>query len=337
MEMAECLQLLLLCVSLSPGLSLKCNFCTGLPYNCQESTQLCTLDQTSCMSQAFTVIESGNITEWTYKGCSQGLVCNQTVYVDLGYRQTYVSSQCCISDFCNTGTYYAQVSVSGLTCATCEGNSASCASPNLTTLQCAGVQDRCMTIKTVYVNVSSSDVVFKGCGTGNLCGRRLDYNTGGPRVYTQVSCCGLNNCNKGVQSVTVDETPNGYQCYACNETGKGECRTPITNTVTCTGNMTMCMDAVGFPRGNTLMRGCCSKDVCWGLSASLALQASQKLYCCQGNLCNSGNIASYFSGCTTAHRSTFLIGGALLMLNVKAFFSSCLLADLGKSQRLIGS
>lgn len=315
MKMTKWLRLLLLCASLSPGLSLKCNVCTGLPYNCQESTQLCTLNQTNCMSQAFTVIEAGNVTEWTYKGCSQGLVCNQTVYVDLGYKKTYISSQCCISDFCNTGTYYASVPLSGLSCKTCEGNSVSCAASNLTSLQCAGIQDRCMTLNTLYVNVSTSSVVYKGCGTGNLCGRRLEYNSGGNRVYTEVSCCGSNNCNQGVRSVTVNETPNGIQCYACNETGKGECNTPINGTVSCTGNMTSCLDIVGFSRGNTLMRGCCSTDVCWGLSASLSLQASQKLYCCQGNLCNDGVITSYFkSGSTTAHRSVFLIGGALLVL-----------------------
>ncbi|XP_056398915.1 phospholipase A2 inhibitor gamma subunit B-like [Hyla sarda] len=314
MEMAQGLRLLLLCVSLSPGLTLRCNFCTGLPYDCKESTQLCTLDQTSCMSQAFTVVEGGNITEWTYKGCSQGLVCNQSVYTDLSYKQTYVSSQCCISDFCNTGTYYAQVPVSGLSCSICQGNSASCAASNLASLRCAGVQDRCMTIKTLYVNVSISDVVFKGCGKSNLCERQLEYNAGGARVYTQVSCCGSNNCNQGVQSVTVNNSLNGVQCYACNETGKGECTTPTNTIVSCTGNMNRCLDVVGFPRGNTLLRGCCSKDVCWGLSASLSIQASQKLYCCQGNLCNNGKITSYFSsGSTTAHNG-LLIGGAILVL-----------------------
>ncbi|XP_066463192.1 ly6/PLAUR domain-containing protein 3 [Eleutherodactylus coqui] len=315
MEMTKWLSLLLLGVFLQPGLSLKCNFCTGLPYNCQESTQLCTLDQTSCMSQSFTVVEAGNVTEWTYKGCSQGLVCNETVYVDLGFKKTFISSQCCITDFCNTGTYYAWVPVAGLNCLACEGNSASCAGSNLTPLRCAGVQDRCMTVKTLYVNVSHSDVVYKGCGTGNLCGRRLEYNSGGTRVYTEVSCCGSNNCNQGIKSVSVDEKPNGIQCYSCNETGKGECRTPITTTVSCTGNMTTCLDVVGFPRGNTLMQGCCSTDVCLGLSASMFLQASQKLYCCQGNLCNTGEIALYFnSAATTAPRSVFLMGGALLVL-----------------------
>ncbi|XP_075695119.1 urokinase plasminogen activator surface receptor-like [Rhinoderma darwinii] len=312
MKMTKWLSLLLLCVSLSPGLSLKCNFCTGLPYNCQESTQLCTLNHTSCMSQSFTVVEAGNVTEWTYKGCTQGLVCNETIYINLGYKRTYISSQCCTTDYCNTGTYYARVPVASLSCAACEGNNVSCAS-NQTPLPCAGVQDRCMTINTLYVNDSSSDVVYKGCGTGNLCGRRLEYNSGGVRVYTEVSCCGSNYCNQGIKSVTVDETPNGVKCYGCNETGAGECNT--LKTVSCTGNMTTCLDIVAFPRGNTLMRACCSKDVCSGLSASVLLQASQKLHCCQGNMCNNGDITSYFkSGSTTAHRSMFLIGGALLVL-----------------------
>ncbi|KAM3923463.1 ly6/PLAUR domain-containing protein 3 [Leptodactylus fuscus] len=311
-----CLRLLLLCVSLAPGLSLKCNSCSGLPYDCKETTQLCTLNQTSCMSQSYTITapqgsHPGNVTEWTYKGCTQGLVCNESVYLDLGSKKTYISTQCCNTDLCNTGTYYVRVPVSGLLCQSCVGNSASCAS-NLTSLQCAGLQDRCMTIKTVYVNGSSSDVVYKGCGTGNLCGRLLKYNSGGPRVYTSVSCCGYDNCNKDVQTVTVNETKNGIQCYSCNETGRGECTTP--STVSCTGDMTTCLDVVGFPRGNTLLRGCCSQDVCSGLSATLNIQASQKLYCCQGNLCNNGNVASYFSSASTTPMNVVLIGGALLVL-----------------------
>ncbi|XP_040271814.1 urokinase plasminogen activator surface receptor-like [Bufo bufo] len=265
--------------------------------------------------QQLVVVNGGIIKEWTYKGCSQGLVCNQTEYVDLKVKKTYISSQCCNTDFCNTGDYYARVPVSQLWCYKCVGNSVSCAASNLDRIQCAGVQDRCMTFSTVYVNDSSSDVVYKGCGTGNLCGRRLDYNTGGTRVYKQVSCCGSDYCNQGVPTVTVNKTSNGLQCYACNETGRGECTTPITSTVSCTGNMTSCLEVVGFPRGSTLMRGCCSGDVCFGLSASMNLQASQKLYCCQGNLCNTGDIASYFkSSSNTARRSVLLIGGALLVL-----------------------
>ncbi|KAM4015905.1 urokinase plasminogen activator surface receptor-like [Anomaloglossus baeobatrachus] len=316
MKMAGWLSVLLLCASISPVVSLICNTCSGLPYDCQESTQICTVTQTNCMSQSFTVVsENGSVTEWTYKGCTQGLVCNETIYTDLGYRRTYISSTCCTTDLCNDNTYYARVPLSTLFCESCEGNNVSCAASNVTSLQCAGVQDRCMTVQTVYVNVSSSNVVYKGCGTGNLCGRQLYYNTGGPRVYTEVSCCGNKYCNHGVKAVTVNETLNGIQCYACNETGKGECTAPINKTVSCMGNMTSCLDTVGFPRGNTLMRGCCSSDVCYGLSASMSLQASQKLYCCQGNLCNSGNIASYFkSGSTSAQRSVFLIGGALLVL-----------------------
>ncbi|XP_073427347.1 urokinase plasminogen activator surface receptor-like [Dendrobates tinctorius] len=181
--------------------------------------------------------ENGSVTEWTYKGCSQGLVCNETIYTDLGFRKTYVSSTCCITDLCNTDTYYARVPVAALFCESCEGNNVTCAASNLTSLQCGGVQDRCMTIQTVYVNDSSSNVVYKGCATGNLCGRQLAYNTGGPRVYTEVSCCGNKYFNHGVQAVTVNSTLTGMQCYACNETGKGECTAPITKIASCMGNI----------------------------------------------------------------------------------------------------
>ncbi|PIO28342.1 hypothetical protein AB205_0065340 [Aquarana catesbeiana] len=62
-------------------------------------------------------------------------------------------------------------------------------------------------------------------------------------MYSEISCCGYNNCNQGVNTVKVNETLNGLQCYACNETGKGECTTPFTTS--CTGNMTSCVDAQG--------------------------------------------------------------------------------------------
>ncbi|XP_068099437.1 urokinase plasminogen activator surface receptor-like isoform X2 [Hyperolius riggenbachi] len=213
----------------------------------------------------------------------------------------------------------AYTPVANFKCLSCEGNSISCASSNLTSLQCVGLQDRCMTISTAYVtgvsgiNASRSDVVVKGCGTGNLCGRKLYYNTGAGRIYSEVSCCGAPNCNQGVKTATVDNTPNGMKCYGCNETGAGECKTPTT--VSCTGNMTSCMDALGFPRGNTLMRGCVSTDVCYGLSSFMNLQASQKLYCCQGNMCNDGTITNYVTaGSHQARSSAYITGGAVLAL-----------------------
>ncbi|KAM8927804.1 urokinase plasminogen activator surface receptor-like [Pelodytes ibericus] len=309
---AKNLKYLCLCPLPSEGLSLICYQCSGLPYNCIESEQLCYINQTNCMSQGFAVVENGIVVEKTYKGCTQGLVCNETTYVDLGGRKTYISSQCCTTDYCNTGTYYASAPVAALSCLTCAGNNVSCAQ-NVTSLLCSGFQDRCMTITTLYVNgTRSSNSVIKACGTGNLCDRNLQYNTGKGLVYTGISCCGKNNCNNNTQTVPVNSTLNGLQCYACNETGKGECRTNIT-TVNCSGNMTSCMDVTGFPRGNTLMRGCCSKDVCLGLSSSLVIQASQKLFCCSGNLCNDGVIASYFkSGSGTVRRNIYLLRAALL-------------------------
>ncbi|XP_004916444.1 urokinase plasminogen activator surface receptor-like [Xenopus tropicalis] len=313
--MHKWLSLLILCFFLPVVFSLKCYQCTGLPYDCQETEQLCHINQTSCMSQAFTVVDNGTIKEWTYKGCSQGLVCNESVYLDRGSMKTYISSACCSTDLCNVETYYALVQVAGLYCQSCEGSSDSCSLQNLTSVQCSGVQDRCMTVTTVFANETvSSESAIKGCGTGNLCNRSLEYNSGNGRIYTSVSCCGKTNCNTGRNSVTFSETLNGLMCYACNETGKGECKTPTT--VSCTGNMSSCMDVVGFPRGNTLMRGCCSKDVCMGLSASMSIQVSQKQYCCSRNLCNNGNINSYFSKGSIIARSRGVMGVALFILTV---------------------
>ncbi|XP_063291793.1 urokinase plasminogen activator surface receptor-like [Pelobates fuscus] len=312
--MSRYLALLFLCVFLSKGSCLKCNQCSGIPYNCIDKEQQCFVNQTSCISQSFTIVENGTVTEKTFKGCSEGLVCNETMYLDRGIRKTYMSSSCCLTDNCNTGTYYSTVPVAALNCLACIGNNQSCTLPNVTSIRCAGVQDRCMTITSLFVSGSSSNSVVKACGTGNLCDRRLEYNTGKGRLYTDITCCGKTNCNNGAIAVSVNETLNGLQCYACNETGKGECTKNITK-VQCTGNMTSCMDIQGFPRGTTLMRGCCSKDVCLGLSTSLFVLQSQKLYCCKGNLCNNGVVASYFSSSlVTAEWNVYLLGMALLVV-----------------------
>ncbi|KAM4703029.1 urokinase plasminogen activator surface receptor-like [Rhinophrynus dorsalis] len=314
--MSKLLALLFLWVFLPGGLSLKCYQCSGLPYYCQETEQLCFLNQTFCMSQSFTIVENTTIKEWTYKGCSQGLVCNETAYMNQGRKKSYISSQCCTTDFCNTGTYYARVPVAALSCLACEGNN--CSAPNLTSIPCSGLQDRCMTITTTTsVNGVSSASMIKGCGTGNLCNRSLEYNSGNGKLYSSISCCGKNNCNSGRNTTaTYNETLNGLQCYSCNETGRGECKNAsVIGTVKCTGNMTSCFDITGFPRGNTLMRGCSSQDVCRGLSVSMSVQPSQKLFCCSGNLCNNGDITSYFrSSSATAQSNIFMVGMALLLL-----------------------
>ncbi|XP_068099434.1 urokinase plasminogen activator surface receptor-like [Hyperolius riggenbachi] len=271
------------------------------------------------------------------KGCASTQLCNQTSIIDTGKHSMSMTSTCCESDYCNYKDYTVpevlptDAPVVNLRCLSCEGNSTSCASSNLTSLRSAGLQDRCMTISTAYVtgvsgiNASRSDVVVKGCGTGNLCGRKLYYNTGAGRIYSEVSCCGAPNCNQGVNTVKIDETPNGMKCYGCNETGLGECQQ--TTIVSCTGYMTSCMDVIGFPQGNTLMRGCVSTDVCYGLSSVMYLQPSQKLYCCQGNMCNDGTITNYVTagshqaitnyitaGSHQARSSAYITGGAVLVL-----------------------
>ncbi|XP_053547178.1 urokinase plasminogen activator surface receptor-like [Bombina bombina] len=292
--MSKFVALLFFYTLLHTGISLKCYQCTGVPYNCQETVAQCYINQTTCMSQSHSLVVNGTLQEWTTKGCSQGLVCNETSYADMGANKKYVSTYCCSSDLCNTGTYYARVPVASLHCFNCSGSNESCALQNLTVIQCAGMQDRCMTITTASVKGGlRTDTTLKGCGTGNLCDRVLEYNAGNARLYTATSCCGKTKCNNGTTRVSVKDNLNGLQCYACNETGKGECKV-VNTTVQCSGSMTYCMDAVGFPRGNTLMRGCCSKDVCLGLSVSLLVQASQKFYCCSGNLCNNGDVESYF-------------------------------------------
>ncbi|KAM4650693.1 urokinase plasminogen activator surface receptor-like isoform 3-T3 [Discoglossus pictus] len=308
------LAVLLLCTFLPQGLSLKCYQCTGFPYNCQETEQRCYINQTSCMSQSHSLVVGSNITEWTTKGCSQGLVCNETSYMDSGKIKKYISTHCCTTNYCNTGTYYARVPVAALFCLNCSGSNESCALQNLTSIQCAGVHDRCLTITTATVNDGRTDTVIKGCGTTNLCNRFLEYNAGNERLYTTTSCCGKTKCNNDTTKVTVDDRLNGLTCFACNDTGKGECKTNIT-TVQCTGSMTYCMDVIGFPRGNTLMRGCCSKDVCLGLPFTLTVQASRKLFCCSGNMCNNGDPASYFkSSSWRAQTSLYLLVITLLLL-----------------------
>ncbi|MEE6524896.1 hypothetical protein FKM82_024614, partial [Ascaphus truei] len=135
-----------------------------------------------------------------------------------------------------------RIPVASLYCLTCEGDPASCALQNLTSLQCAGVQERCMTITTANTTDSRTDTVIKGCGTGNLCDLRLEYNNGKETLYTGVSCCGKDNCNNGTTTVTVNEDPNGLQCYACKD--MGDCLVNNASKIQCTGGMNRCMDVV---------------------------------------------------------------------------------------------
>ncbi|XP_029432991.1 urokinase plasminogen activator surface receptor-like [Rhinatrema bivittatum] len=289
-------RLLALCALLQTGKSLDCYECFGPPYNCKETVRTCYMQQTSCIWRAYTYITGNKTIDQLEKGCSQGLICNESAYVNQGNTSLYSSSACCTSSLCNAGMYYAQVRVSHLQCYACQGNIASCSTGNLPTLQCAGVQDRCVDITSVTLNgMNRMETVLKGCGTGDFCSRKINFNTGNTSTYTSVQCCGSANCNTALPTVSLNDTPNGLQCYACNETGKGECLAANIRKVNCTGQMTQCVDVVGFPRGQTMLRGCCSEQACLGLSATLTISASQKLHCCTGNLCNNGVIAGYYT------------------------------------------
>ncbi|XP_069057432.1 urokinase plasminogen activator surface receptor-like isoform X1 [Pleurodeles waltl] len=306
--------LVVFCGLLQPGLCLECLECHGLPYNCTETVRECYAHQPTCISTAYSYEDSSGTKELLVKGCSQGLSCNESAYVNMGTRAVYISNTCCSRNQCNSGTYYAKATVSQADCAVCSGDSASCSSPALRVMHCTGVQDLCMSITTLTIfRGAARETVVKGCGTGPLCGRTLEYNTGNTTLYNKVECCHPRNCKPQVPTVSVNNTLNGLQCFACNETGKNECNATRITTVNCTGQMNRCLDIVDFGQGKTLMRGCCSEDVCRGLPASLSVPSYQSLYCCQGNLCNNGNIASYFSGGRSLQVSGASLAGILLL------------------------
>ncbi|XP_078507245.1 urokinase plasminogen activator surface receptor-like [Lissotriton helveticus] len=308
--------LVLLSGLLQSGLCLECLECYGLPYSCNETIRECYAHQPTCISTAYSYEDGSGMKDLLVKGCSQGLSCNESTYVNIGTKAVFISNACCTTNQCNRGTYYAKATVSQADCAVCSGDPTSCSSPSLPIMHCTGVQDLCMSITTVNINVIvgvTRTTVMKGCGTGPLCGRSLQYNTGNTTLYSKVECCQPLDCKPQVPTVSVNATPNGLQCFACNETGKNECNATRITRVNCTGQMDRCLDIVDFGLGKTLMRGCCSEDVCQGLSASLSVPAYQSLYCCQGNLCNNGNIASYFGGGTSLRMSAASLAGILLL------------------------
>ncbi|XP_069496974.1 urokinase plasminogen activator surface receptor-like isoform X2 [Ambystoma mexicanum] len=237
------------CGLLTPGGCLECLECYGLPYNCTERVRECYAHQKACISKAYTYNENGVTTDLLIKGCSQGLACNESAYVNLGTRAMYTSNTCCTSNQCNRGIYYARATVSQVTCKSCLNNSIACSSPTLPTIHCAGVQDLCMSMTTITITQGTRmETVVKGCGTGPLCGRELDYYTGNTTIYSKVECCQSNDCNTGVPRVTENNTRNGLRCYACNDTGKGECNSTrnVLAQLNCTGQMTRCLDIVAL-------------------------------------------------------------------------------------------
>ncbi|XP_056324164.1 sperm acrosome membrane-associated protein 4-like [Danio aesculapii] len=98
--------------------------------------------------------------------------------------------------------------------------------------------------------------------------------------WLRLKVCSSDLCNNATDS------NNGKSCYTCSGT---DC----SQTISCKGDETQCITATGA--NNATFKGCASQNVCDNTAlAEYAIHqygyANTSLSCCNGNLCNNGQI-----------------------------------------------
>ncbi|XP_027142200.1 uncharacterized protein LOC109142393 [Larimichthys crocea] len=147
-------------------------------------------------------------------------------------------------------------------------------------ITCPPLYDQCATIRfmTYLGTTKVLDSQTKGCVPEELCGD-ASLNSGLSRHVISTKCCLTDLCNKNETSEPSIPSSNGKTCYYCDGT---DC----TNTVNCVGNEDYCITA---KVKKFKMKGCASKQICYG-ALSEQLQGFLKAkFCCQGDLCNSAS------------------------------------------------
>uniref|UniRef100_A0A8D0CWM8 UPAR/Ly6 domain-containing protein n=1 Tax=Sander lucioperca TaxID=283035 RepID=A0A8D0CWM8_SANLU len=131
----------------------------------------------------------------------------------------------------------------------------------------------------------------KECAMAEECGE-YSINYGFYQIIINNKCCTSELCNTQPAPEPSKSTPNGKQCYYCDE------RT-CTNTVNCDGIEDYCFSVTGQ---SGTMKGCVSNQSCTA--------EDQSWTCCEGNFCNA---ASSFSA------SLVLLAAPLLSLLVISY------------------
>ncbi|XP_051959773.1 urokinase plasminogen activator surface receptor-like isoform X2 [Xyrauchen texanus] len=126
----------------------------------------------------------------------------------------------------------------------------------------------------VKITGVSTQMKIKTCAQPNDC-QTGNMNLGNIKISS--SCCNTDSCNDK-DAPDPSSTPNGKQCYTCNDPN-------CSNVLSCSVNEDYCIKASGsFGGVSTIVKGCVSKSVC---DAATSVPNLVDVTCCQGNLCNS--------------------------------------------------
>ncbi|XP_065099894.1 phospholipase A2 inhibitor and Ly6/PLAUR domain-containing protein-like [Paramisgurnus dabryanus] len=164
-----------------------------------------------------------------------------------------------------------------LQCYECSGVNGSCVS-KVTTCPDTAV---CSSL-TMVQNTGGTEVTiqYKGCRVMKYC-ISGSVNLGIISSVTSTQCCNTDLCNIKDVPVYSSNTPNGKQCYYCDDP------TSCLNKLNCSGEDDYCVTVTATNGSLTeTVKGCASKSYCDAVPALLEPQMHFKMSCCQGNLCN---------------------------------------------------
>ncbi|XP_060113716.1 urokinase plasminogen activator surface receptor-like [Heteronotia binoei] len=287
--------------------SLRCYQCVGMFQECIETEQQCTNKDRSCFSSTIQLFDlnkndSGvfmlpdlELAEYVMKGCSGEGVANRTSNVHSDEEREVHKTYYCDSDLCNTHFTDSPASsppvANGMECYSCyDRGTGECAQENATRVTCVGDMDQCMDFSVID---GAQKATYRTCALETLCRRQYVVPELSGRV--EISCCSSPLCNDGrpgLKSICSHfskqgikrQNWNGLECASCCETGRGECASGNWTSIKCVGNQHMCVNVT--ENGQTLLRGCSLKKLCWEKPHLLGLSRNASIQCCSGILCN---------------------------------------------------
>ncbi|XP_037625518.1 urokinase plasminogen activator surface receptor-like isoform X1 [Sebastes umbrosus] len=185
--------------------ALQCQTCTDT--QCSTTVLQTCSSETMCVTASIQATSSGTPAQQIFKACASSSLCpatgSQTFSANLGVSSAVASATCCNTDNCNAGTlpFPAAQTNNSLQCFTCNPATSQCTS----TLQCKGVEDRCL--QASVTSGSSTSPAF-GCASANLCAAAaslgsLPFMQSVGTISSGPSCCGTSLCNTATTPTTA--------------------------------------------------------------------------------------------------------------------------------------
>ncbi|XP_056586597.1 lymphocyte antigen 6B-like [Triplophysa dalaica] len=162
-----------------------------------------------------------------------------------------------------------------LKCYQCRGPLGQCVSKEMT---CPSGDAVCASQITVEsIGAASTSIQMKTCTQPKECFNG-SINYGITRSALTMKCCNTDLCNSRDVSDTSSNTPNGKQCYYCENDS-------CFNKLNCLGSEDHCIEVKANSESTSeTLKGCASKTLCDAVSQ---IPQYGGYSCCQGNLCNS--------------------------------------------------